>query len=141
MSPKKLQIKHSLIFSLLICFYFSKQTGKIIKGQITRQNIDNRLWELPTLHPKEQKRKGSNRFLLHISHKWELLLPPLTAALLLVLSWFWGLSFRKRTLALLITYVWTPLISKTFWISVTLTTSWYEDLLICICTYTSKDSI
>lgn len=73
-----------------------------------------------TLQPREQKRNGSNKLLPQISQIWA---PPFPA-------FGWGLSFKNITLALLITYVWTPLISKASSISATLTTSWYEDLLI-----------
>lgn len=78
-------------------------------------------WVL-TLQPSEQKRNVSKRLLPQISQMWG---TPLFPAL------GWGLSFRNITLALFITYVWTPLISNTFCTSETLTTSWYEDLLIC----------
>lgn len=78
-------------------------------------------WML-TLQPSEQKRNVSKRLLPQISQMWG---TPLFPAL------GWGLSFRNITLALFITYVWTPLISNTFCTSETLTTSWYEDLLIC----------
>ena len=73
-----------------------------------------------TLHPKEQNLNGSSKLLPQISQMWETPFPDFGC----------GLSFRNNTLALFITYVCTPLISNTFWISATLTTSWYEDLLI-----------
>lgn len=80
-----------------------------------------REWFVFTLQPREQKRKESRRLLQHISQVFVTPLPILG----------WGLSLRNTIFALLIIYVWTQEMSINFCISFTLTTLWYEDLLIC----------
>lgn len=74
-----------------------------------------------TLQPSEQKRNMSKRLL---PQTWQTLDPPLP-------DLGCGRSFRNKTFALFITYVCTSSIFNTFSISETLTTSWYDDLLIC----------
>lgn len=73
------------------------------------------------MQPREQNLKESRRLL---SQTWQVFVTPLPGL-------GCGLSFKKTTLALLIMYVWTEEMSKYFWISFTLITSWYDDLLIC----------
>lgn len=74
------------------------------------------------LQPREQKVKESRRLRSQTRQVFVTPLPGLG----------WGLSFKKTILALFMIYVWTPVISKYFWISETLITSWYDDLLIWI---------
>lgn len=73
-----------------------------------------------TLQPREQKEKESRRLR---SQTRQVLVTPFPGL-------GWGLSFKNTILALLIMYVWTPVISMYFCISATLITSWYDDLLI-----------
>ena len=76
--------------------------------------------ESPTLQPKEQNLKESRRLLQQISHVLVTPFPGLGC----------GLSFKNTIFALLIMYVWTHDMSMYFWISLTLTTLWYEERLI-----------
>lgn len=116
---RKFKTHFAIPLSELKMFFFVGGGGLQIYGRKKRRGRKSS--SSSTLQPREQKVKESRRV------RWQMrqvLVTPLPGL-------GWGLSFKNTILALFIMYVWTPLMSRNFWISETLTTSWYDDLLIC----------